>query len=65
MTIEDELLALGKENAEKWGALVDKWRAENPNFIGMLENSAIPGLRELQEETKQKHFEILKKYNKI
>lgn len=65
MSLENELLKLGEDTSKKTKKVVEKWRAENPNFLGMLENSAIPGFQEVQEENKKQLAIILKKYNKL
>lgn len=65
MSVETELRALGKYYSREREHIVNEWKSNNPNFKGFMENSAFPGLKELEEQTKQKHFEILKKYNKL
>lgn len=65
MSLESELSELDKETSKKAKAAVDKWKAENPNFLGMLEDSGIPGLKEVEAENKRQLAIILKKYNKL
>lgn len=65
MSVETELRALGKYYSRERERIVNEWKSNNPNFKGFMENSAFPELKELEEQTKRKHFEILKKYNKL
>lgn len=65
MSLESELLKLGEDTSKKAKAAVDKWKAENPNFLGMLEDTGIPGLKEVEAENKRQLAIILKKYNKL
>lgn len=64
MTIDDELLALGKEYAKRETLLVEKWKEEHSGFVGFAEVNS-PELTMLWQELKQEYAKILKKYNKI
>lgn len=60
---DKELLALGKEVRRRRKAIVEKWKAENPNMARGECNT--PEMRALEQEAMARYGEILKKYEKL